>query len=104
MDGTLIGDNLVISPQTNSEGRSWPDVAASNGEYLVVWDQEWLEYKEGFDSRDFTRQIKYQFAGIETPRPTVWYDIYARKISFQGEMLPMKWRSVPPVIISRTAM
>ena len=84
-DGALIGENLVISPQTNSEGRSWPDVAASNGEYLVVWDQEWLEYKEGYDSREFTRGIKYQFAGVEMPRPTVWYDIYARKISFQGE-------------------
>lgn len=86
LDGELLGENLVISPQTNSEGRTWPDVAASNGEYLVVWDQEWLEYKKGMDSTDDTEALKYEAAGVELHRPTVWYDIYARKISFQGEV------------------
>lgn len=85
VDGALIGENMVVSAQANSEARSWPDVAASNGEYLVAWDQEWLEYKEGFDSRDFTEAVKYQAAGVEMPKPIVWYDVYARKISFQGE-------------------
>jgi len=30
--------------------------------------------------------LKYEAAGVEMYRPTVWYDIYARKISFQGEV------------------
>jgi len=82
----MLGENLVISPQTNSEGRTWPDVAASNGEYLVAWDQEWLEYKKGTDDPDEMEALKYEAAGVEFYRPTVWYDIYARKISFQGEL------------------
>lgn len=84
-DGGLIGTNLEISPQSNSEGRSWPDIAASSNEYLVTWDQEWLEYKKGKDSREGLEILKYEAAGVEMPKPTVWYDIYARKISFQGE-------------------
>ncbi|MFP4471184.1 MAG: T9SS type A sorting domain-containing protein [Bacteroidales bacterium] len=85
LDGTLIGDNLSISPPANSEGRTWPDVAASNNEYLVVWDQEWLEYKTQHDSRGDLESLKYEAAGVSQPKPTVWYDIYARKITFSGE-------------------
>ncbi len=83
-DGSLIGENLPISPPANSEGRTWPDVAASSGEYLVVWDQEWLEYKNTTDGGQEPENLKYEAAGIALPKPIVWYDIYARKIAFDG--------------------
>lgn len=86
-DGSLLGENLVVSPQANSEGRSWPDVSAGNGEFLVVWDQEWLDYTAGMVGSHNLEKQKYEAAGIPLPRPTVWYDVYARKISSQGEYL-----------------
>ncbi len=85
-DGTLIGENTVISPVANSEGRTWPSVAASNSEYLVAWDQDWLDSKSTVGNKNYDTQ-KYQAAGIPVPKPALWYDIYARKISFSGEYL-----------------
>nr|NQU90457.1 hypothetical protein [Bacteroidota bacterium] len=87
LDGELIGENLSISPPTNSEGRTWPDIVASDNEYLAVWDQEWLEYKEGQDEKSMEDYYKCLAAGVSMPRPIVWYDIYARKISFAGELI-----------------
>jgi|GEM_PF-909598 len=87
IDGALLGNNQPISPPTNSEGRTWPDVVASQNEYLVVWDQEWLEYEKEAESRDEITSIIHKAAGLEMTDPIVWYDIYARKVSFDGEML-----------------
>jgi hypothetical protein len=86
-DGTLNGNNQAISPPSNSEGRTWPDVVASQNEYLVVWDQEWLEYDKPADNKNEITSMIYEAAGIEMARPIVWYDIYARKVSFDGVMI-----------------
>lgn len=85
--GNLLGDNLAISITQNSEGRSWSDIGVSNNEFLVTWKQEFLVYRDEAADVDFLHRIQYEAAGIETGRPTVWYDVYGRKIGFDGSPL-----------------
>lgn len=84
-DGTMVGDNLAISITQNSEGRSWPDLGVNNGEYLVSWKQDFLEY-DGLREIDETEVARCEAAGIPPTDPTVWYDVYGRTVAFDGSM------------------
>lgn len=85
-DGTLIGENFAISVTSEACGRSWPSIASSGKSFLVVWEQDFLEYSKESKITD-ERSILLRAAGIEPSRPLVWHDVYAQEISLTGELI-----------------
>ncbi len=82
-DGSLLGANIPISVTTNSEGRGWPAVASSSGEFLVSWKQDFLVYDDVTEISP-EQEIMNLSAGIDPADPILWYDVWARKVQFDG--------------------
>ncbi|MCF7793352.1 MAG: T9SS type A sorting domain-containing protein [Candidatus Cloacimonetes bacterium] len=83
-DGSLIGDNIPISITQNSEGRSWPAIAASAGQYLVTWKQDFLVYDDDTKEIAPEQEVMNLSAGLDPSDPTLWYDVWGRKVEFDG--------------------
>jgi hypothetical protein len=83
-DGSLLGGNIPISVTTNSEGRGWPAIAASYGQYLVTWKQDFLVYDDVTREISLEEEVMYQSAGMDPADPTLWYDVWGRKVEFDG--------------------
>ncbi|MDY6916273.1 MAG: carboxypeptidase regulatory-like domain-containing protein, partial [Candidatus Cloacimonadota bacterium] len=85
-EGNLIGENIAISITENSEGRSWPDVAANSSQFLVSWEQEFStkNNKQIIVSKE--KEFIYQMVGEDLDRPVIWQDVWGRKVQSDGNM------------------
>ncbi len=84
-DGTLIGGNFAIGDTSVDEENSWPSVASSGNSFLVSWDQAITVKDETQPS--FSKRLMMQQAGVEYTRPTIWWDVYAQKVSLTGDLI-----------------
>ncbi len=82
-EGNLVGDEIVISPLENNEGRDWPRVESNGNQFLVAWDRQIISKNQEIPVDKITEET-YKAAGVEAEKSTIWYEVHGRMINADG--------------------
>ncbi len=80
--GSLIGDNIPISPLADNHERTWPKVGSNGNQFLVAWEQQ--NISKSFDEKDPMREEMFLAAGKDPEKQSVWWEVHGRVINSDG--------------------
>ena len=80
--GTLIGDNIPISPLADNHERTWPKVGSNGNQFLVAWEQQ--NISKSIDENDPVREEMFLTAGMNPEKQSVWWEVHGRVINADG--------------------
>ncbi len=81
-EGNPVGEEVSISILEDNEERSWPRIGSNGNQFMVAWEQQNLTKTE--EESQTRQQPRYEAAGMEKSRSTIWYEVHGRVINPNG--------------------